>query len=108
MTSNAAQCSRIVGRKSGFRLAKNYGPRTWKALAVFVVAACVAIHGQSSPKQMADPAVAALGSGFVSDTAQVNGATLHYVRGGLGPPSFCCTVFPKTGTHITASCRSWR
>src|ERR1700730_16001543 len=65
-----------VGRKSGITLAKNYGPRTWKSLAVFVVAACAVIHGQSSPKQMADPAVAALGSGFVSDTAQVNGTTL--------------------------------
>jgi hypothetical protein len=26
MTSNAAQCSRVVGRKSGFTLAKNCGP----------------------------------------------------------------------------------
>jgi hypothetical protein len=95
MTSNAAQCSRIVGRKSGFTLAKNYGPRTWKALAVFVVAACVAIHGQSSPKQMADPAVAALGSGFVSDTAQVNGATLHYVRGGAGRAIILLHGFPE-------------
>jgi hypothetical protein len=34
MTSNAAQCSRIVGRKSRFTLAKNYEPRTWKAWAV--------------------------------------------------------------------------
>jgi hypothetical protein len=50
-----------VGRKSGITLAKNYGPRTWKSLAVFVVAACAAIHGQSSPKQMADPAAAAHG-----------------------------------------------
>src|SRR5260370_41660512 len=74
-----------VGRKSGITLAKNYGPRTWKALAVFVAAACVVIHGQSSPKQIADPAVAALGSGFVSDTAQVNGTILHYVLGRAGP-----------------------
>ena len=95
MTSNAAQCSSIVGRKSGFTLAKNYGPRTWKSLAVFVVAACVAIHGQSSPKQMADPAVAALGSGFVSDTAQVNGTTLHYVRGGAGPAIILLHGFPE-------------
>jgi hypothetical protein len=64
-------------------------------LAVFVVAACVAIHGQSSPKQMADPAVAALGSGFVSDTAQVNGATLHYVRGGAGPAIILLHGFPE-------------
>jgi predicted alpha/beta-fold hydrolase len=95
MTSNAAQCSRILGRKSGFTLAKNYGPRTWKALAAFLMAACVAIHGQSSPKQTADPAVAALGSGFVSDTAQVNGATLHYVRGGAGPAIILLHGFPE-------------
>src|ERR1700721_2770625 len=95
MTSNAAQCSRIVGRRSGFTLAKEYGSRTRKSLAVFVVAACVAIHGQSSPKQMADPAVAALGSGFVSDTAQVNGATLHYVRGGAGPAVILLHGFPE-------------
>src|SRR5437667_5155165 len=95
MTSNAAQCSRIVGRRSSFTLAKNYGSRTWKALAVFLVAACVAIHGQSSPKQMADPAVAALGSGFVSDTAQVNGTTLHYVRGGTGPAIILLHGFPE-------------
>jgi hypothetical protein len=103
MTSNAAQCSRIVGRKSGFTLAKNYGPRTWKDLAVFVVAACVAIHGQSSPKQMADPAVAALGSGFVSDTAQVNGATLHYVRGGVGPAIILLHGFPEDGGYDAAN-----
>ena len=65
--------------------AKNYEPRIWKAWAVIVVAACAAIHGQSSPRQTSDAAVAALGSGFVSDAARVNGTTLHYVRGGAGP-----------------------
>ena len=95
MTSNDAQCSRIVSRKSGYTLAKNHGPRTGKALAVFVVAACAAIHGQSSPKQIADPAVAALGSGFVSDTAQVNGATLHYVHGGAGHAVILLHGFPE-------------
>jgi len=49
------------------------------------VAACAAIHGKSSPRQTSDPAVAAPGSGFVSDTPRVNGTTLHYVRGGAGP-----------------------
>ena len=78
-------CSRIAGRKGRFTLAKNYEPRIWKAWAVMVVAACAAIHGQSSPRQTSDPAVAAPGSGFVSDTARVNETTLHYVRGGAGP-----------------------
>ena len=88
-------CSKIEGGKSRFTLAKNYEPRTWKAWAMFVMAACAAIHGQSSPKQMADPAVAALGSGFVSDTARVNGATLHYVRGGAGPAVILLHRFPE-------------
>ena len=42
-----------------------------------------------------DPAVAALGSGFVSDTAQVNGTTLHYVRGGAGPAIILLHGFPE-------------
>jgi pimeloyl-ACP methyl ester carboxylesterase len=88
-------CSRIAGRKSRFTLANNHEPRTWKAWAMIVVAACAAIHGQSSPRQMADPAVAALGSGFVSDTARVNGATLHYVRGGVGPAVILLHGFPE-------------
>jgi hypothetical protein len=90
-------CSRVAGRKSRFTLAKNYEPRTWKAWAVIAVAVVVAaaIHGQSSPRQTADPAVAALGSGFVSDTARVNGATLHYVRGGAGPAVILLHGFPE-------------
>ncbi len=88
-------CSRVAGRKSRFTLAKNYEPRTWKAWAVIVVAACAAIHGQSSLKQTADAAVAALGSGFVSDTVRVNGATLHYVRGGAGPVVILLHGFPE-------------
>ena len=71
------------------------GPGALKSLAVIVVAACVAIHGQSSPRQTADPAVAALGGGFVSDTARVNGATLHYVRGGAGPAVILLHGFPE-------------
>ncbi|MGB6678676.1 MAG: alpha/beta hydrolase [Terriglobales bacterium] len=70
----------------------------WKiswALAVFALAACAAAQNQTPPKQMADPAVVALGSGFVSDTAQVNGATLHYVRGGTGPAVILLHGFPE-------------
>jgi pimeloyl-ACP methyl ester carboxylesterase len=90
-------CSRVAGRKSRFTLVKNYEPRTWTAWAVIAVAVVVAaaIHGQSSPRQTADPAVAALGSGFVSDTAQVNGTTLHYVRGGAGPAIILLHGFPE-------------
>jgi pimeloyl-ACP methyl ester carboxylesterase len=95
MTSNTAQCSGILGPKSGFAAEKKYGPRVWKPVAVFVMAACVAIYGRSSPWQMADPEVESLGGGFVSDTAQVNGTTLHCVRGGVGPAVILLHGFPE-------------
>src|SRR6202034_363821 len=41
------------------------------------------------------PELASLGRGFVSDTAQVNGATLHYVRGGTGPAIILLHGFPE-------------
>jgi len=66
-----------------------------RLLAVFVVAACAAVHCQTPPKHTADPAVAALGNGFVSDTAQVNGTTLHYVRGGTGSAVILLHGFPE-------------
>ena len=65
------------------------------AFAVFVVAACASLHGQSPSKQPLDPALAVLGSGFNSDTAQVNGTTLHYVRGGTGPAVILLHGFPE-------------
>jgi pimeloyl-ACP methyl ester carboxylesterase len=72
-----------------------YDRWTLKALMVFVVAACAAIHGQSSSKPPADPVLATLGPGFVSDAAQVNGTTLHYVRGGTGPAVILLHAFPQ-------------
>lgn len=64
------------------------------AFAVFVVAACASLHGQSPSKQPLDPALAVLGSGFNSDTVQVNGTTLHYVRGGTGSAVILLHGFP--------------
>jgi pimeloyl-ACP methyl ester carboxylesterase len=66
-----------------------------KPLAVFVVTACAVIQGQSAPRQRIDPGLATLGEGFVSDTAQVNGTTLHYVRGGTGPAIILLHGFPE-------------
>jgi len=66
-----------------------------KALVVFAVAVCAVFYYQSSPRQMADPALAALGSGFVSDTVQVNGTKLYYVRGGTGPAVILLHGFPE-------------
>jgi pimeloyl-ACP methyl ester carboxylesterase len=42
-----------------------------------------------------DSAVAELGDGFVSRTANVNGTTLHYVRGGAGPAVILLHGFPQ-------------
>jgi hypothetical protein len=66
-----------------------------KLLAVFVVAACAVIQGQSAPRQRIDPALATLGGGFVSDSAQVNGTSLHYVRGGTGSAVILVHGFPE-------------
>jgi len=65
------------------------------AFAVFVLAACASLHGQSPSKQTLDPALATLGGGFVSDTAQVNATTLHYIRGGAGPTVILLHGFPE-------------
>ena len=65
------------------------------AFAVVVATACASLHGQSPSKQPLDPALAALGGGFVSVTAQVNGTTLHYVGGGLGPAILLLHGFPQ-------------
>jgi hypothetical protein len=66
-----------------------------KTLAVWVVAACAKMPGQSPSQQPPDPALATLGGGFISSTAQVNGTTLHFVRGGMGPAVFSLHGFPE-------------
>ena len=47
------------------------------------------------PKQSPDPELATLGGGFSSNTAHVNGTTLHFVRGGMGPAVFLLRGFPE-------------
>jgi pimeloyl-ACP methyl ester carboxylesterase len=66
-----------------------------KLLAVFVVAACAVIQGQAAPRQRVDPGLAMMGGGFVSGTAQANGTTLHYVRGGTGSAVILLHGFPE-------------
>src|SRR5262245_13592766 len=63
-----------------------------RTVAVCVVASCAAMLGQSLPP---DAALASLGGGFTSNTAQVNGTTLHYVRGGNGPVLILLHGFPE-------------
>jgi pimeloyl-ACP methyl ester carboxylesterase len=45
--------------------------------------------------QRIDPGLASLGGGFVSETAQVNATTLHYVRGGAGSAVILLHGFPE-------------
>lgn len=62
---------------------------------VFAVAVCAIAQGQSWSRQPVDPRLASLGGGFVSGTAQVNGTTLHYVRGGTGSAVILLHGFPE-------------
>jgi pimeloyl-ACP methyl ester carboxylesterase len=70
-----------------------------KALAVSILISVLIGFGnaiaQSSVRQPIDPAVAALGQGFETGTAKVNGAILHYVRGGQGPTVLLVHGFPE-------------
>jgi pimeloyl-ACP methyl ester carboxylesterase len=66
-----------------------------KALPTVLLIACAGISAPSPAQQPVDPAVAALGQGFNSSTADVNGTTLHYVRGGTGPAVILLHGFPQ-------------
>jgi pimeloyl-ACP methyl ester carboxylesterase len=57
--------------------------------------ACAGLSAPSPAQAQIDPAVAELGNGFVSRTADVNGTTLHYVRGGAGPAVILLHGFPQ-------------
>jgi hypothetical protein len=57
--------------------------------------ACGAPSEQSPSRSPADAVFAQLGDAFVSSTANVNGTTLHYVRGGSGPAVILLHGFPQ-------------
>lgn len=69
--------------------------RVLRILAVLLLVTWGGALGQSSSKQATDPAVAKLGPEFASAGAQVNGITLHYVRGGTGPAVILLHAFPE-------------
>jgi len=66
-----------------------------KAVVIFIAIGCGSAFGQAQAQRQIDPAVAKLGKGFVSNTAKVNGTTLHYVRGGTGPAVILIHGFPQ-------------
>jgi pimeloyl-ACP methyl ester carboxylesterase len=53
------------------------------------------VLGQSVTRRSTDPALAKVGREFSSNTAKVNGTTLHYVRGGTGPALILIHGFPQ-------------
>jgi pimeloyl-ACP methyl ester carboxylesterase len=63
--------------------------------AVALSIACAGISAPSPAQEECNPAVAELGAGFVASTADVNGTTLHYVRGGTGPAIILLHGFPQ-------------
>jgi pimeloyl-ACP methyl ester carboxylesterase len=75
--------------------AVNRSFRVLRILAVLLLAPCGRAVGQSPSKQATDAVVAKLGPEFASARAQVNGITLHYVRGGTGPAVILLHAFPE-------------
>jgi pimeloyl-ACP methyl ester carboxylesterase len=65
-------------------------------LAALVLPGCSSTSQQATVAPAIDPAVAALGAGFVSGKASVNGTVLHYVRGGSGPAVILLHGFPQS------------
>src|SRR5262249_44071080 len=64
-------------------------------LVALVFSGCSSAPQQATVTPATDPAVAALGAGFVADGAAVNGTVLHYVRGGSGPAVILLHGFPQ-------------
>src|SRR5262249_8727830 len=64
-------------------------------LVALVLSGCSSASQQATVTPATDPTVAALGAGFVSGRAAVNGTVLHYVRGGSGPVVILLHGFPQ-------------
>jgi pimeloyl-ACP methyl ester carboxylesterase len=64
-------------------------------VSILLQVACSAPPERSDKPSPPDTALAQLGEPFVSRTANVNGTTLHYVRGGDGPAVILLHGFPQ-------------
>jgi pimeloyl-ACP methyl ester carboxylesterase len=64
-------------------------------LAVLVCAGCAIALSESRAQAQSESMVTGLGPEFATDTVAVNGTTLHYVRGGEGPPLILIHGFPQ-------------
>jgi hypothetical protein len=79
----------IIGRK--MRMLKNLAGPLFAAAALFCSDAPAAV-----PAQVSDAALVQKLPGFSNGNAVVNGVTLHYVRGGKGPPLVLLPGWPET------------
>jgi len=66
-----------------------------KMAGILVLTAATSCFGQNVGERRANAAVEQLGSGFDSRVLKVNGITVHYVRGGQGPPVILLHGFPQ-------------
>jgi alpha-beta hydrolase superfamily lysophospholipase len=64
-------------------------------LALSALAGCGIIFSQAEAKDPASLLAMGLSKDFASETASMNGTTLHYVRGGKGPPLILIHGFPQ-------------
>jgi pimeloyl-ACP methyl ester carboxylesterase len=71
-------------------------------VALSVLAGCGTVLSQARAQEKANPLATGLGQEFVSETATVNGTTLHYVRGGKGPALILIHGFPQDWSEYQA------
>jgi pimeloyl-ACP methyl ester carboxylesterase len=64
-------------------------------VAVALLVGCSEAPEESPNRSPVDSAIVELGDAFVSGMGQVNGTTLHYVRGGSGPAMILLHGFPQ-------------
>jgi pimeloyl-ACP methyl ester carboxylesterase len=64
-------------------------------LALSALAGCGIIFSQAEAQDPASLLAMGLSKDFASETASMNGTTLHYVRGGKGPPLILIHGFPQ-------------
>src|SRR5688572_30872599 len=61
---------------------------------IVIIGLLFSLLTKAQDKPSIDQLLTKLGKGFVSNTAKVNGTTLHYVRGGNGPAIILLHGFP--------------
>lgn len=77
--------------------------------AVFMLGVCGIALSQGKAQGQPSDLATGLGKEFASETATVNGISLHYVRGGKGPAVILIHGFPQDWfEYIERSCRDWR